>query len=152
MGLLPLFRSGSYEHGWLRTMLTDAATAYAAFALGALAVIGLVGVTLVALLSRWVLFSPEQLANDGFNATNQAFAWAVSGFTNATVWLIFGAFMFALGYEKTGLGRRVSLWVSTDPRDGHARGDRQSRRCITCIIARWAYTSFDACRDQVKAL
>ena len=72
------------------------------------AVIGLVGVTLVALLSRWVLFSPEQLANDGFNAANQAFAWAISGFTNSTVWLIFGAFMFALGYEKTGLGRRIT--------------------------------------------
>ena len=26
-----------------------------------------------------------------------------------TVWLIFGAFMFALGYEKTGLGKRIAL-------------------------------------------
>ncbi|MBZ5488438.1 anion permease [Halomonas aquamarina] len=77
------------------------------------AVIGLLGVTLAALLSRWVLFSPEQLATEGFNAANQAFAWAVSGFTNSTVWLIFGAFMFALGYEKTGLGRRISLWLVT---------------------------------------
>ncbi|WP_404471944.1 anion permease [Vreelandella venusta] len=75
------------------------------------AVIGLIGVTLIALLSRWVLFSPEQLAADGFNPANQAFSWAVSGFTNSTVWLIFGAFMFALGYEKTGLGRRISLWL-----------------------------------------
>lgn len=73
------------------------------------AVIGLMGVTLAALLSHWVLFSPEQLTTDGFNAANQAFAWAVSGFTNSTVWLIFGAFMFALGYEKTGLGRRIAL-------------------------------------------
>src|SRR4029434_9773572 len=24
-------------------------------------------------------------------------------------WLIFGAFMFALGYEKTGLGQRIAL-------------------------------------------
>ncbi|WP_447927828.1 anion permease [Vreelandella sp. EE27] len=75
------------------------------------AVVGLLGVTLAALLSQWVLFSPEQLAAEGFNAANQAFAWAVSGFTNSTVWLIFGAFMFALGYEKTGLGRRISLWL-----------------------------------------
>ncbi|AVI62253.1 anion permease [Halomonas sp. GFAJ-1] len=75
------------------------------------AVIGLIGVTLIALLSRWVLFSPEQLAAEGFNPANQAFSWAVSGFTNSTVWLIFGAFMFALGYEKTGLGRRISLWL-----------------------------------------
>ena len=75
------------------------------------AVVGLIGVTLVALLSPWVLFSPTQLATEGFNTANQAFSWAVSGFTNSTVWLIFGAFMFALGYEKTGLGRRISLWL-----------------------------------------
>lgn len=36
-------------------------------------------------------------------------AWALGGFSNQTVWLIFAAFMFALGYEKTGLGRRVCL-------------------------------------------
>ena len=35
--------------------------------------------------------------------------WALSGFSNTTVWLIFAAFMFALGYEKTGLGRRIAL-------------------------------------------
>ena len=35
--------------------------------------------------------------------------WALSGFQNSTVWLVFMAFMFALGYEKTGLGRRVAL-------------------------------------------
>ncbi|KAE8438767.1 anion permease [Vreelandella piezotolerans] len=93
------------------------------------AVIGLVGVTLSALLSRWVLFSPEQLANDGFNAANQAFAWAVSGFTNATVWLIFGAFMFALGYEKTGLGRRISLWLV------HAMGKRTLTLGYAVMIA-----------------
>lgn len=75
------------------------------------AVIGLIGVTLAALFSPWVLFSPAQLAQEAFDAPGQAFSWAVSGFTNATVWLIFGAFMFALGYEKTGLGRRISLWL-----------------------------------------
>lgn len=75
------------------------------------AVIGLIGVTLAALLAPWVLYSPEQLAAPGFNAANSAFAWAVSGFNNSVVWLIFGAFMFALGYEKTGLGRRIALWL-----------------------------------------
>ena len=35
--------------------------------------------------------------------------WALSGFSNTTVWLIFAAFIFALGYEKTGLGRRIAL-------------------------------------------
>ncbi len=35
--------------------------------------------------------------------------WALSGFANTTVWLIFAAFMFALGYDKTGLGKRIGL-------------------------------------------
>lgn len=38
-----------------------------------------------------------------------AVRWALSGFSNGTVWLIFAAFMFALGYEKTGLGKRLGL-------------------------------------------
>jgi len=38
-----------------------------------------------------------------------AIRWTLSGFSNASVWLIFAAFMFSLGYEKTGLGRRVAL-------------------------------------------
>lgn len=71
--------------------------------------IGLIGVTLVAILSPWVFFSPEQLAKPGFNEARAALNWALSGFSNTTVWLIFGAFMFALGYEKTGLGRRIAL-------------------------------------------
>ncbi len=37
--------------------------------------------------------------------------WVLSGFSDATVWLIFTAFMFAAGYEKTGLGRRISLML-----------------------------------------
>ena len=71
--------------------------------------IGLIGVTLVAILSPWVFFSPEQLAKPDFNEARAALNWALSGFSNTTVWLIFGAFMFALGYEKTGLGRRIAL-------------------------------------------
>jgi len=38
-----------------------------------------------------------------------AIKWALSGFSNGTVWLIFVAYMFAMGYEKTGLGRRLGL-------------------------------------------
>jgi L-tartrate/succinate antiporter len=34
---------------------------------------------------------------------------ALSGFANGTVWLVFAAFMFALGYERTGLGKRIAL-------------------------------------------
>jgi len=39
----------------------------------------------------------------------EAMRWSLSGFSNDTVWLIFAANMFALGYEATGLGRRVAL-------------------------------------------
>ena len=35
--------------------------------------------------------------------------WALSGFGNTIVWLIFAAFMFTVGYAKTGLGRRIAL-------------------------------------------
>jgi L-tartrate/succinate antiporter len=35
--------------------------------------------------------------------------WALSGFGNTIVWLIFAAFMFTVGYAQTGLGRRVAL-------------------------------------------
>lgn len=71
--------------------------------------VGLIGVTVVALLAPYVLFSPAELAKPGFKSVNAALNWALSGFSNGTVWLIFGAFMFALGYEKTGLGRRIAL-------------------------------------------
>ncbi len=71
--------------------------------------IGLIGVTVVTVLARFVLYSPAELAKAGFNPVNAALTWALSGFSNSTVWLIFGAFMFALGYEKTGLGKRIAL-------------------------------------------
>jgi L-tartrate/succinate antiporter len=35
--------------------------------------------------------------------------WALSGFGNTIVWLIFAAFMFTVGYAQSGLGRRVAL-------------------------------------------
>src|SRR6188768_153296 len=53
--------------------------------------IGLIGVTIVAVLADYVLFGPDQLAKPGFNETRAALAWALSGFANTTVWLIFGA-------------------------------------------------------------
>ena len=61
------------------------------------AAVGLIGVT-AATVSPWVAAKPAD-----------AIKWALSGFQDGTVWLIFVAFMFALGYEKTGLGRRLAL-------------------------------------------
>ena len=73
------------------------------------AAIALSGLTLVAVLPRFVLFSPEQLSQPGFRVPSAALNWALSGYSNPTVWLIFGAFILALGYERTGLGERIAL-------------------------------------------
>ncbi len=35
--------------------------------------------------------------------------WALSGFSESSVWLIVGAFIFSIGYRKSGLGRRIAL-------------------------------------------
>jgi L-tartrate/succinate antiporter len=59
-----------------------------------------VGVTGVAVAAVLALVEPKPA---------DSLKWALSGFSNATVWLIFGAFMFALGYERSGLGRRLAL-------------------------------------------
>ncbi|MDZ7817048.1 MAG: anion permease [Planctomycetota bacterium] len=61
------------------------------------AAVGVIGVTVVALLGL--------AASHG----KPSAAWALGGFSNTTVWLIFGAFMLALGYKKTELGKRISL-------------------------------------------
>jgi L-tartrate/succinate antiporter len=59
--------------------------------------IGLLGVTLATTLGHVGTTPAESLR------------WGLSGFSNATVWLIFGAFMLSMGYERSGLGRRVAL-------------------------------------------
>ncbi len=69
--------------------------------------VGLIGVTVAAVLG--LPFSPSQLSDPAFRLPAEALRWALAGFANGTVWLIFAAFMFALGYEKTGLGRRIAL-------------------------------------------
>lgn len=75
------------------------------------AAVGLIGVAVVMVLSPFVFFSPEQLAKPGFKPAAEAIKWGLSGFSNTTVWLIFAAFMFALGYDKSGLGKRIALML-----------------------------------------
>lgn len=60
-------------------------------------IIGLIGISATAAL---------QLIGD---KPADSVKWALSGFSNSTVWLIFVAYMFGLGYEKTGLGKRIAL-------------------------------------------
>lgn len=71
--------------------------------------VGFIGVVLITVLAPYVLYGPEELARPGFNPAETALTWALAGFSNATVWLIFAAFMFALAYEKTGFGKRIAL-------------------------------------------
>src|ERR1700752_5197347 len=73
------------------------------------AAIALIGLTVVTVLAPAVLFAPEQLLRPGFTAPTGALTWALSGYSNSTVWLIFGAFIIALAYERTGLGERIAL-------------------------------------------
>lgn len=60
------------------------------------ALVGFAGVSLVAVLGL-------------MGSSSDNIKWALSGFSNSVIWLIFAAFMFALGYKKTGLGKRISL-------------------------------------------
>jgi L-tartrate/succinate antiporter len=71
--------------------------------------IGLIGVTIVAASAPWTLFGSAELSTPGFNAPGRAIGWALSGFSNSTVWLAFSAFMFGTAYDRTGLGRRIAL-------------------------------------------
>lgn len=61
------------------------------------AVAGLIGITVAVVFG---LVAREPAA---------AMRWGLTGFADSTVWLMFVAFMFALGYGKTGLGRRIAL-------------------------------------------
>jgi L-tartrate/succinate antiporter len=69
--------------------------------------VGVIGVTIAA--AAGLPFTAAQRAAPGFKLPAESVRWALSGFSNTTVWLIFAAFVFAMGYEKTGLGRRVAL-------------------------------------------
>ena len=59
--------------------------------------VGLIGVTVVAVLG-YIDSDPSR-----------SLRWALSGFAENTVWLVVGAFIFAIGYRKSGLGRRIAL-------------------------------------------
>src|ERR1051326_1534103 len=73
------------------------------------AAVGLIGIAVVTALAPAVLYGPADLANPGFSPADAALTWALAGFSNTTVWLIFAAFLFALAYEKCGLGKRIAL-------------------------------------------
>jgi citrate:succinate antiporter len=59
--------------------------------------VGIIAVTFAAVM-RYVDADPTK-----------SITWALSGFSDTTVWLIVGAFVFAIGYRESGLGRRIAL-------------------------------------------
>lgn len=71
--------------------------------------ISFIAMTACVISSNWVLFGAKELADPHFEAGKEALKWGLAGFSSTTVWLVFGAFIFALGYEATGLGRRIAL-------------------------------------------
>lgn len=60
------------------------------------AFIGFLGISLVAVLGL-------------VGNAKESITWALSGFSNSVIWLIFACLTFAMGYKKTGLGKRLSL-------------------------------------------
>jgi citrate:succinate antiporter/L-tartrate/succinate antiporter len=59
--------------------------------------VGLIGLTFAGLMG-YVEHDP-----------NKSLRWMLGGFSESTVWLIVGAFVFSIGYRKSGLGRRIAL-------------------------------------------
>lgn len=67
------------------------------------ALAGLVGVVLAVILKLVPLQPGAEVT------ARSALDWGLSGFQDGTVWLIFSAYIFSMGYQKTGLGRRIAL-------------------------------------------
>lgn len=61
--------------------------------------VGLIGLTVAGLMG-YVESDP-----------NKSLRWMLSGFSESTVWLIVGAFVFSIGYRKSGLGKRIALML-----------------------------------------
>ncbi|EKT57461.1 DASS family sodium-coupled anion symporter [Providencia sneebia] len=67
------------------------------------AFIGLIGICVA------VLCKVGPVSINGDISAGSAISWGLSGFSNSTVWLIFAAFMIGIGYQNTGLGKRIAL-------------------------------------------
>ena len=61
--------------------------------------VGLIGLTVAGVLG-YVESDP-----------NKSLRWMLSGYSESTVWLVVGAFVFSIGYRKSGLGRRLALML-----------------------------------------
>ena len=96
--------AGLSQHGWIYFALFLTVILALIIEPFPSAYIGLSGVVIACILQ----IGPPAVSS-GDMTSEQALKWGLSGFSNSTIWLIFVAFMFAMGYEKTGLGKRLSL-------------------------------------------
>ncbi len=101
--------SGLEQHAWYFFAIFAGTIAALVMESFPFAATGLMGATIIAMLAPWVLFGAKELANPKFKAPEEAIKWMLTGWSSTTVWLVFSAFTFALGYEKSGLGRRIAL-------------------------------------------
>jgi L-tartrate/succinate antiporter len=101
--------AGLERHAWLYFSIFVGVVAGLIIEPFPIAAVGLIGCAAVATVSPWALFSAKELANPKFRWPEEAIKWMLLGWSSTTVWLVFTAFTFALGYEKSGLGRRIAL-------------------------------------------
>ena len=74
------------------------------------AFIGLIAITL-SVLFRVGMPVVEKNGSIIPTTSAQAISWGLSGFSNSIVWLIFAAFMIGIGYQNSGLGKRIALFL-----------------------------------------
>ncbi|MDR1554829.1 MAG: anion permease [Campylobacteraceae bacterium] len=70
------------------------------------ALVGVIGVAVAVFFKVGPAKSGDPTATISSGA---AINWGLSGFANSTVWLIFAAFAIGLGYQYSGLGKRIAL-------------------------------------------
>ncbi len=79
------------------------------FAIFAAAIAGLIAESMPPGALGFICVTVAALSGTVEKEPGAALRWALHGFSDGTVWLIFGAFVFSLGYKKSGLGRRIAL-------------------------------------------
>ena len=86
-----------------------AANAWRYFALFAAAIIGLITAPIPAAAIGLLAVTAATVMGYVAADPGDSIQWALSGFSNSSVWLIYGAFVLSTGYTKSGLGRRIAL-------------------------------------------
>ncbi|MGU0042849.1 anion permease [Escherichia coli] len=73
------------------------------------AVVAMVGISIIAISIPRLCSARNSSPSQALNSLQNPSRGRFPVFLNSVIWLIFAAFMFGTGYEKTGLGRRIAL-------------------------------------------